>query len=47
MTKKLDNYHFVETTGRTVTLPGKPGMALRIRRLGNDGAPVKTELPTD
>jgi hypothetical protein len=45
--RKLDNYHFVEANGRTVALPGKPGIALRIRRLGSDGAPVKTELPTD
>ena len=45
--KKLDDYHFVDAAGRTVTLPGKPGIALRIRRLGADGAPVKTELPTD
>jgi hypothetical protein len=47
VTKKLDNYHFVEAADRSVALPGKPGIALRIRRLGNDGAPVKTELPTD
>lgn len=47
VTRKLDNYHFVDATGRRVTLPGKPGMAVRVRRLGADGAPVKTELPTD
>ena len=47
VTKKLDNYHFVDAGGRTVNLPGKAGIALRIRRLGNDGKPVKTELPTD
>jgi len=47
VTKKLDGYHFVDVAGRSVTLPGKPGIALRVRRLGADGAPVKTELPTD
>lgn len=47
VTKKLDAYHFVDATGRKVALPGKPGMAIRVRRLGADGAPAKTELPTD
>jgi len=47
VTKKKDNYHFIDAQGRSVGLPGKAGMALRLRRLGADGAPVKTELPTD
>jgi hypothetical protein len=47
VTRKKDNYHFVDASDRTVTLPGKPGIALRIRRLGADGQPVKTELPVD
>jgi len=47
VTKKLDGYHFVDATGRTVTLPGKAGMAVRVRRLAADGTPVKTELPID
>jgi len=47
VTKKLDGYHFVDASGRSVTLPGKPGMAVRVRRLGANGEPVKTELPTD
>lgn len=47
VTKKLDSYHFVDATGRRVALPGKPGMAVRVRRLGADGVPVKTELATD
>jgi hypothetical protein len=47
VTRKKDGYHFIDTQGRAVALPGKPGMALRIRRVGADGAPVKTELPTD
>jgi len=45
--KKKDGYHFIDAQGRTVPLPGKAGMAVRVRRIGADGAPVKTELPTD
>jgi hypothetical protein len=34
ITKKLDNYYFGDAQDRAVTLPGKPGMALRLRRVG-------------
>lgn len=47
VTKKKDNYHFIDAQNRAIPLPGKPGMALRLRRLGGDGQPVKTELPVD
>ena len=47
VTKKLDGYYFADAAGRKVALPGKPGLAIRVRRLGADGAPAKTELPTD
>jgi len=47
VTRKLDNYHYIDASGRNVPLPGKPGIALRILRLGADGQPVKTELPVD
>ncbi|HWA28020.1 MAG TPA: DUF5060 domain-containing protein [Lacunisphaera sp.] len=47
VTKKLDNYTFADATGRTVKLPGKPGMALRVRRVGSDGKPSVIALPTD
>ncbi len=47
VTRKLDNYQFVDGNGRKVTLPGKPGIAVRVRRLDASGAPAKTELPTD
>ena len=47
VTKKKDMYSFVDAQGRAVTLPGKPGIALRIRRVDANGAPVKTELPID
>jgi hypothetical protein len=33
VTKKKDDYTFEDTTGRVVTLPGKPYLALRIRRV--------------
>jgi hypothetical protein len=33
-TKKLDNYTFGDAQGRGVALPGKPGMAVRLRRIG-------------
>ena len=44
VTKKLDGYHFVDAQGRTVKLPGKSGIAVRVRRVGADGKPVKLEL---
>ncbi len=44
---KKDSYDFVDAQGRAVTLPGKPGMALRIRRLGADGNPAKVETLID
>lgn len=47
VTRKLDNYHYVDATGRTVKLPGKPGIAVRVRRIGTDGKPAQTQLPTD
>jgi hypothetical protein len=47
VTKKLDMYHFVDAAGRTVPLPGKAGIALRVRRIGADGKPVKLDLPID
>jgi hypothetical protein len=33
VTKKKDNYHFADEKGRAVPLPGKPYMAVRIRRI--------------
>jgi hypothetical protein len=43
----LDGYHFVDAAGRKVTLPAKPGIAVRVRRIGADGKPTVTALPTD
>jgi hypothetical protein len=47
VTKRLDNYHFVDQGERTIRLPGKPGIALRVRRIGNDGQPAANVLPND
>jgi hypothetical protein len=37
ITKKKDNYNFVDEQGRSITLPHRPYIALRIRRV--DDAP--------
>jgi hypothetical protein len=37
-TKRQDSYTFVDAKGRAVTLPGKPYLALRIRRVGGPAA---------
>ena len=34
VTKKQGNYYFVDTQGRSVTLPGKPGIAIRAINIG-------------
>jgi hypothetical protein len=47
VTKKKDNYFFADAGGRVITLPGKPGIALRIRRADLIGAAPALELPTD
>jgi hypothetical protein len=44
---KKDSYDFVDTQGRSVPLPGKPGIALRLRRLGADGTPSQAEVLID
>jgi len=49
VTKKKDNYHFVDEKDRAVALPGKPFMALRIRRIP-DAEDSRTKIappPTD
>lgn len=45
--KKLDNYYYTDAAGRHVQLPGKPGMALRLRRVGDDGRPTPLSLPVE
>ncbi len=44
--KKKDAYDYVDAQGRTIALPGREGMALRIQRIGAEG-PAQTELPTE
>jgi len=41
VTRKKDNYYFVDAQNRSVPLPGKPGMALRITNVG--GGSAKTD----
>ena len=41
---RKDRYHFVDTKGRTVSLPGKRGIAIWI--LPIDGTPGKTSTST-
>jgi hypothetical protein len=40
--KKKNRYHFVDAQDRSVSLPGKAGIALRVRRAG--GSPVPTGI---
>jgi hypothetical protein len=41
VTKKRDSYHFADAQGRSVTLPGKPGIALRVVNVG--GTPERPD----
>ena len=43
--KKKDRYTFLEEKGRAVTLPGKAGMALRIRRVGGPMGEITDKPP--
>ncbi|MFT3828422.1 MAG: DUF5060 domain-containing protein [Opitutaceae bacterium] len=47
VTKKKDRYSFVDVAGRSVELPGKPGIALRIRRVAGRAQGVEAEPPAD
>ncbi len=44
-TKKKDNYHYIDVDERSVELPGKPYMALRIRRVGGEAIEAMEEEP--
>jgi len=46
-TRKLDNYHFVDAAGRAVKLPGREGIALRIRRSDTSAPAVVAPPPTE
>ena len=45
--KRKDAYHFADEQDRTVELPGKPGMALRIRRVGETSDDPVIEEPNE
>jgi hypothetical protein len=45
--KKKDRYSFVDRDGRDVKLPGKPGMALRIRYAGGATGKADTTVPVE
>lgn len=45
--KQKDRYSFVDAQGRSVQLPGKPGIALRIRRVGDVATKVEQEKPVE
>jgi hypothetical protein len=43
--KRKDRYHFVDATGRVVPLPGREGIALRIRRVGGPAGEISDKPP--
>jgi hypothetical protein len=45
--KQQDRYYFVDAQGRSISLPGKGGMALRIQSAGNASARVETIKPIE
>jgi hypothetical protein len=45
--KKKDSYYFVDRDARAVPLPGKPYMALRIRRVGGAQAQLSGDKPIE
>jgi hypothetical protein len=47
VTKKKDRYHFVDAQGRSVPLPGKRGIAVRVRHIGEKVAPTEATKPVE
>ena len=45
--KKKDDYHYIDAQNRAVSLPAKPGIALRILRIGENDQPLNTEPPQE
>jgi hypothetical protein len=39
---KKDRYHFGDAQGRSVPLPGKAGIAVRVQRIGGKAAETET-----
>jgi hypothetical protein len=42
VTKKQDRYYFTDEQGRSVPLPGKRGIAVRVQRVGGKAAESET-----
>ncbi|HEX2100837.1 MAG TPA: DUF5605 domain-containing protein, partial [Candidatus Synoicihabitans sp.] len=47
VTKKKDNYNFVDQAGRSVELPRTPGIALRIRRVESETSTTADRVATE
>jgi hypothetical protein len=47
VTKRKDAYHFADEQHRAVELPGKPGILLRIRRIGDTSGDPVIEEPNE
>ncbi|HKI70176.1 MAG TPA: DUF5605 domain-containing protein, partial [Verrucomicrobiae bacterium] len=47
ITKKKDGYYFEDANGRSVSLPGRPYMALRIQRVDNESNQDQSVKPME
>jgi hypothetical protein len=47
VTKRKDAYHFTDQQQRSIDLPGKPGIALRINRIGDTSGDPVIEEPNE
>jgi len=47
VTKQKGRYYFVDAEGRCVSLPGKAGIAIRVRRIGSQPAKTETTAPVE
>ena len=47
LTKKKDNYFFADAQSRAITLPGKPYIALRLRRVGGAAVDTPDTVPVE
>ncbi len=47
VTKRKDNYHYLDASGRSVALPGREGMALRIRKVGGQAVTPLSGPPVE
>jgi hypothetical protein len=47
VTRKKDNYHFADLQERSIPLPGKPGIAIRIQRVSSTTAEAEAVEPME